>query len=103
MVDKPKDSKIKAIRSGIEINPDVKPEPNQNVIDVLERMLALAKEGDIQQLVLGASGDGTSSFGLYGGTIQYILEVGYQLRALTLMYEDIAFAPVYDALYGDER
>lgn len=103
MADKPKDSKIKAIRSGIEINTDVKPEPNQNVIDILEKVLALAKEGDIQQLVLGVSGEDTNSFGLYGGTVQYLFEVGYQLRALTLMYEDIAFAPVYDALYGDEQ
>ena len=103
MADKPKDSKIKAIRSGIEINSDVKPEPNQNVIDVLERMLALAKEGDIQQIILGASGEENNTFGLYGDTVGYIFEVGYQLRALTLMYEGIAFAPVYDDLYGDEQ
>lgn len=96
MVDK-KDN-IKAIRKGIVIKelPDVK-EPNQAVVETLKRLTAEAEKGYIQELAYSVCGD-LNEYDIVGLTTD-ISRTGYHLRGLTLIYEDVAYAHMFDDIF----
>lgn len=99
MTDVPKDTKVKAIRSGIAIATDNdKPQPNTKIVEELKQLLKEAEEGLIQELAYSAVGEINKY--VVGG---YSSQMGYQLRGMTLLYEDVIYTPMWDIVYGVEE
>lgn len=101
MVDKKDDGKVKAIRQGIVIKteedtPEVK-ESNQAVVETLKRLLAEAEKGYVQELAYSVCGD-LNEYDIVGFTSK-LDRTGYQLRGLTLIYEDTAYAHMFDDIF----
>lgn len=101
MVDKKDTGNIKAIRQGIVIKteedkPEAK-EPNQYVVDTLKRLTAEAEKGYVQELAYSVCGD-LNEYDIVGFTSD-ISKTGYHLRGLTLIYEDVAYAHMFDDIF----
>lgn len=99
-MDKKDTGNIKAIRQGIVIKtedtPEVK-EPNQHVVDTLKRLTAEAEKGYVQELAYSVCGD-LNEYDIVGFTSD-ISKTGYHLRGLTLIYEDVAYAHMFDDIF----
>lgn len=92
------DNKIKAIRSGIAITTDDDtPQVNTEIVEELKSLLKQAEEGLIQEIAISACGE-VSKLAMMGLSPQ----MGYQLRGLTLLYEEQAYGKIWDSLYGIE-
>ena len=98
MTDTPKGTKVKAIRSGIAITTDDNlPSVSAEVVEELKSLLKQAEEGLIQEIAISTCGE-VSKLSLMGLSPQ----MGYQLRGLTLLYEEQAYGRIWDSLYGIE-
>lgn len=101
MTEKKDTGNIKAIRQGIiikteEDKPEAK-EPNQAVVETLKRLLAEAEKGNIQEFAYSVCGD-LNEYDIVGFTTD-ISKTGYHLRGLTLIYEDVAYAHMFDDVF----
>ncbi len=101
MIDKKDTGNIKAIRQGIVIKteedvPEVK-EPNQAVVETLKRLTVEAERGSIQEFAYSVCGD-LNEYDIVGFTSD-ISKTGYHLRGLTLIYEDVAYAHMFDDIF----
>lgn len=101
MTDKKDTGNIKAIRQGIVIKteedkPEVK-EPNQAVVETLKRLTEEAEKGNIQEFAYSVCGD-LNEYDIVGFTSD-ISKTGYHLRGLTLIYEDVAYAHMFDDIF----
>ena len=101
MTDKKDTGNIKAIRQGIvikteEAKPEAK-EPNQAVVETLKRLTEEAEKGNIQEFAYSVCGD-VNEYDIVGFTSE-ISKTGYHLRGLTLIYEDVAYAGMFDDIF----
>lgn len=100
-MDKKDTGNIKAIRQGIVIKteedkPEAK-EPNQHVVDTLKRLTAEAEKGYVQELAYSVCGE-LNEYDIVGYTSD-LHKTGYHLRGLTLIYEDVAYAHMFDDIF----
>lgn len=98
MKDKSKDTKVKAIRSGIEITTDDDElVPNTAIVDAIKKLLKEAEDGLIQEIAFSTCGE-NNSLAIMG----YSRQMGHQLRGLNMIYEEHAYLDMWEVLYVDE-
>lgn len=96
-----KKDNIKAIRSGIVIKTtedtsEVR-EPNKDVVERLKHLLDSAEKGLVQELAYSVCGD-INEYDIVGFT-HNLDKTGYNLRGLTIIYEDVAYAHMLDDVF----